>query len=211
MKADTPSLAAEQVLAYELHGNCYLNITYHCTLRCAFCPKFNGVWEVQGYNLRIRHEPSADEVMAAIGDVARYQEIVFCGLGESTLRLEVMLDIADRLKQQGARIRLNTDGLGSLVHGRDITPELAGRIDALSISMNAHTRELYNQHCRPHPDYLDRAYEAMLDFAQRAKAHVPAVTLTALDGLEGVDIDACRAQAEALGVQFRRRVLDEVG
>lgn len=202
----------EQVLAYELHGNCYLNITYHCTLRCAFCPKFNGVWEVQGYNLRIRHEPSVDEVMAAIGaDISKYQQIVFCGLGESTLRLDVMLEIADRLKARGASIRLNSDGLGSLVHGRDITPELAGRIDALSISMNAHNQSLYQQHCRPHPDYAEHAFEVMLDFARCAKAHVPEVTLTALDGLEGVDIEACRRMAEQLGVGFRRRVLDEVG
>ncbi|MDH3948491.1 MAG: hypothetical protein OEU74_05980, partial [Gammaproteobacteria bacterium] len=32
---------AGDVIAYTLHGNCYLNLTSRCTLRCAFCPKFN--------------------------------------------------------------------------------------------------------------------------------------------------------------------------
>lgn len=80
---------AEETLAYELHGNLYLNITYHCTLRCAFCPKFQGSWEVQNYDLLLTREPTADEVLAAVGDPTRYKEIVFCGLGEPTLRLEI--------------------------------------------------------------------------------------------------------------------------
>jgi TatD DNase family protein len=123
----------------------------------------------------------------------------------------VLLAVAARLKRQGAYIRINTDGLASLVHGRDVTPELAGRVDALSISMNAHNEEIYNRHCRPKKEYPG-AFNAMLDFARCAKAHVPSVTLTAIDGLEGVDIDACRRIAEEeIGVGFRRRVLNQVG
>jgi len=205
-----PSSPPEQeVLAYELHGNCYLNITYHCTLRCTFCPKFNGSWEVQGYDLLIKREPSVEEMLAAVGDPSRYQQIVFCGLGEPTLRWEVLLEIAGKLKRQGATIRVNTDGLASLVHGRDVTPELAGKVDALSISMNAQNEEVYDRHCRPK---LPGAFPAMLDFSRRAKQYVPEVTLTAINGLEGVDITACRRIAEQeIGVKFRQRELDIVG
>lgn len=202
-------LRAEQTLAYALHGRCYLNITYHCTLRCAFCPKYRGTWEVQQYDLRLYHEPTVEEVRQAVGDPGVYREIVFCGLGEPTRRLEVLLEVAKRLKAKGARrVRINTDGLANLVHGRDVTPELAGVVDSLSISMNAHTEALYNRHCRPRQP---GAFTAMLEFARLASRHVPEVTLTAIDGLEGVDIAECERMAHALGATFRRRVLDVVG
>ena len=204
------SAADDEVIAYELHGNCYLNITDHCTLRCAFCPKFNKTFEVQGYDLRLKFEPSVDEILAAVGDPSRYKEIVFCGLGEPTLRLDVLLQVARQLKQQGAKIRLNSDGLASLVHGRDVAPELAGLVDALSISMNAQNEVVYNRHCRPKKEYPG-AYQAMLEFASKAKAFVPSVTLTAIDGLDGVDVEACGKIAAELGVQFRGRELDVVG
>lgn len=207
----TATAPAAEVIAYELHGNCYLNITGECTLRCAFCPKFNKSWEVQGYDLRLKYEPAFEEVVAAVGDVGRYKELVFCGLGEPTERLALLLQLARHFKAQGAKIRINTDGLATLREGRDVTPELAGVIDALSISMNAQNEELYNLHCRPKKGFPG-AFNAMLDFARHARGYVPSVTLTAIDGLEGVDIDACRRIAEEeVGVSFRRRVLDAVG
>lgn len=198
----------EAILAYHLHGNCYLNITHHCTLRCAFCPKFQGSWEVQGHNLRLYGEPTAQELVDAVGDATRFKAIVFCGFGEPTLRLEVLLQVAAALKAQGATIRVNTDGLANLVYDRDVTPEFAGLVDALSISMNAQDELTYNRHCRPKQT---GAYPAMLEFARLARRHVPRVTLTAIDGLPGVDIEACRRIAEDIGVEFRRRELDVVG
>lgn len=198
----------EVYLAYPLHGNCYLNITYHCTLRCAFCPKYQGTWEVQSYDLRLYREPTVEEVMEAIGDPTRYKEMVFCGLGEPTKRLDTLLEVAGRLKARGCRIRVNTDGLANLVHGRDVTPELAEVVDSLSISMNAQDEFTYNRHCRPRQS---GAFEAMLEFARLAKERGMEVVMTAIDGLPGVDIDACERIAHELGVGFRRRVLDEVG
>lgn len=147
-------------------------------------------------------------MIAAAGDPRRYREVVFCGLGEPTLRLPTVLMVAERLRADGARIRLNTDGLASLTHGSDVTPKLAGRIDALSVSLNAQNPEVYNQHCRPK---IPEAYAAMLDFVRRARRFVPDITVTAIDGLPGVDIEACAEIADGLGVNFRRRVLDNVG
>lgn len=200
--------APRAILAYELHGNCYLNITSRCTLRCAFCPKYNRTWEVQEFDLRLDRDPSAEEVLAAVGDPARYKEIVFCGLGEPTQRLDVLLAVAKELKAKGARIRINTDGLANRVHGRDVTPEMAPVVDAVSISLNAHDEATYERHTRPK---VPGCFAALLDFARRAKAAGIAVTLTAIDGLEGVDIAACERIAADLGVEFRRRVLDIVG
>jgi len=198
----------DETVAYQLHGNCYINLTSRCTLRCSFCPKFNGEWEVQGHDLRLHHAPRPDEVLDAVGDPTRYEEVVFCGLGEPTLELETLLLVARVLKKEGAWVRLNTDGLANLVHGRDITPELAGAVDAVSVSMNAQDEATYNRHCRPR---RAGAYGAMLEFVRRARRHVKEVNVSAIDGLPGVDIQACVRTAEALGVRFRRRELDRVG
>jgi TatD DNase family protein len=196
------------IIAYRLHGNCYLNITSQCTLRCGFCPKYNRSWEVQSYDLRLHREPTVEEVLTAIGDPAQFSEIVFCGLGEPTVRLDALLAIARALKAQGARVRVNTDGLANLREGRDVTPELAEVVDTLSISMNAQDAAVYNEHTRPR---LRGAFNAMLEFARLAHERGMEVTLTAIDGLDGVDIAVCQRIAESLGVGFRRRTLDVVG
>lgn len=202
--SDTP------VIGYTLRGNRYLNVTSRCTLRCAFCPKFNGEWTVRDYRLRLHadQEPDAKSLLAAAGEPGQYREVVFCGLGEPSLRLYTVLEVGAELRRRGVRVRLNTDGLANLVHGRDVTPDLEDSIDAVSVSLNAQDPETYGRHCRPpQPD----AYPAMLEFAERAREFVPNVTLTAIDGLPGVDIDACRAVAERLDVGFRRRELGKVG
>ncbi len=196
------------VLAYTLHGNRYLNITSRCTLRCTFCPKFSKNWNVDGYELRLRREPTANHVIAAAGDPREFNEVVFCGFGEPTLRLYVALEVARTLRQKGGHIRLNTDGLANLVYARDVTPDLEDNIDALSVSLNAQDEVTYNRVCRPQ---LPGSYGAMLDFVRRARDFVPRITLTAIDGLPGVDIAACERIAQDLGVHFRRRVLGNVG
>lgn len=208
MPLTRPAPTPPPTLAYELHGNLYLNITWRCTLRCAFCPKFNGEWEVQGYDLRLRREPTVAEILDAIGDPGRYKEIVFCGLGEPTLRLDLLIEVATAMKAAGKRVRVNTDGLANLVHGRDVTPQLARVVDALSISLNGQDEATYIRHTRPK---REGAYPALLDFARRARDAGMEVTLSAIDGLEGVDIAACERIARDLGVKFRRRVLDAIG
>jgi TatD family-associated radical SAM protein len=207
--AQEASALGERVVGYTLRDSRYLNVTSRCTLRCTFCPKFNGSWTVQDFDLRLRSDPSADELIEAAGDVHAWREIVFCGLGEPTLRLYTVLEVAARLRKQGApRLRLNTDGLANLVYGRDVTPDFEGNIDAISVSLNAQDEETYNRLCRPS---LPGSYQAMLDFIRHARDYVPEVVVTAIDGLPGVDIEACREIAERLGVRFRRRVLGIVG
>lgn len=207
-KWSRPQTMAPQTIAYELHGNCYLNLTSLCTLRCVFCPKFNKNWQVQGYHLKLRQEPNTSEVLDAIGNPDRYEEIVFCGLGEPTLRLPVLLDVAQQLKTSRVRIRINTDGLANLIYKKDVTPEFTGRIDALSVSLNAQDEYVYERLCRPtHPG----TYRAMLAFIECARKHVPDITVTAIDGLPGVDIEACAQLAAEMGINFRHRVLDQVG
>lgn len=195
-------------IAYPLHGKCYLNITSRCTLSCTFCPKTQHCWTVGDANLYLVSEPMVSEVLAAVGDASRYDEVVFCGLGEPTLRLYDMLEIAGGLREQGARrVRVDTDGLANLVYRRDVTPDLEGFIDAVSVSLNAQNEEIYNRYCRPS---LVGAFAAVLDFTDHVRDFVPDVRLTAIDGLEGIDIAACEQIAHGLGVRFRARRLDDV-
>ena len=197
-----------QTISYTIGDRLYLNITDRCTLECAFCPKHNDSYQVHDYDLSLDHRPTQEEVIAAIGDPAAYSEIVFCGYGEPTLRLKVLLSTAAYIKSAGGRVRVNTDGLANRVHKRNVLPELAEFVDALSVSMNAQNEQVYQQHCLP---ALPGSFPAMLEFLQLAPHYIDDVTATAVDGLEGVDIKACEALARECGVGFRRRELDIVG
>ncbi|MBF0160680.1 MAG: YchF/TatD family DNA exonuclease [Magnetococcales bacterium] len=205
----TPSVVTGQpTLAYAIGSGLYLNISRGCSLRCHFCPKWVAPI-VHQYDLTLTRNPSAAEVLAAMGDFSAYQEIVFCGYGEPTLALQTLLTVAREIKKQSSiPIRINTDGLANRVYRRDITPQFKGLIDAVSVSLNAQNEEVYQRHTLPS---LPGSYAAVLDFLRCVQAHVPSVTATAVEGLEGVDMEACRQIAEGLGVRFRKRFLNRLG
>ena len=195
-------------LSYQIGDRLYLNITDRCTLECRFCPKTQDRPEVRGYDLTLGERPTVEQLIASVGDPARYAEVVFCGFGEPTLRLKVLLEVARWVKAHGGRVRVNTDGLANLVHKDDTLPLLGECVDAISVSMNAQNAAVYEEHCQP---ALPGSYEQMLDFLRAAPRHIPEVTATAIRGLSGVDIAACARLAKTLGVAFRARELDKVG
>ncbi|MCK5697176.1 MAG: TatD family nuclease-associated radical SAM protein [Gammaproteobacteria bacterium] len=207
-ESQSSKVASKETLVYTIDDTLYINLTDRCTLACEFCPKIQGSMDVHEYNLLLSTRHETDEYLKEMGDISRYKEVVFCGFGEPTLRLKQLLEIAHYCKQSGTRVRVNSDGLGNLVNKRNILPELAHCVDALSISMNAQNEAIYNQHCLP---ALQGSYQNMLDFLGLAPEYISDTTATAIEGLEGVDIDACEAQAIELGVKFRKRVLDIVG
>ncbi|MCW8929884.1 MAG: TatD family nuclease-associated radical SAM protein [Gammaproteobacteria bacterium] len=202
----TPS--SPETLVYTIGNNLYINLTDRCTLACEFCPKIQGSMDVHEYTLLLSRRHPAEDYISKIGDPAQYDEIVFCGFGEPTLRIKELLEVAAYCKQAGTPVRVNTDGLGNLVNKRNILPELAQSVDALSVSMNAQNEKIYDQHCVP---AVKGSYDSMLEFLRLAPQYIPDTTATAIDGLEGVDIEACELKAKELGVKFRRRVLDIVG
>jgi TatD family-associated radical SAM protein len=199
---------SEQVISYKIRNSLYLSVNDRCTLVCEFCPKTKGETKVHEYDLKIEHRPEFEEVVKSVGDPSVYDEIVFCGYGEPTLRLNLVLAVAKWVKEHGGRVRINTDGLANLVHKRNVLPEMQGVIDSLSISMNAQNEAVYNQHCQPQ---LEGSYDAMLEFLKLAPKYIKTVVASAIDGLEGVDIDKCREIAQSLGVEFKTRHLDIVG
>ena len=135
-------------------------------------------------------------------------EVVFCGYGESLIRLELVKSLAAELKERGYRIRINSDGQANLVHGRNILPELAGLVDCISISLNAPDAETYIALCST--PFGAAGFEAVCDFIVEAQRHIPVVVASAVTA-PGVDIQACRRLAESLGAQFRVREYAEVG
>jgi TatD DNase family protein len=195
-------------ITYVIRNSLYLNITNRCTNHCTFCAKFKD-FTVKGHQLCLEREPSVDEVLAAIGDPSAYNEVVFCGYGEPLLRLDLVKQVAGYLKEQKKiSVRVNTDGQANLVHGRNVLPELAGLVDAISVSLNAPDASTYQKICRS--EFGKQGYAALKEFLIEAKRHIPSVTATAVT-LPGIDIEACRRVAEELQVEFRERVYNEVG
>ena len=159
--------------------------------------------------IRIYRDDAVIGALAGIGDPTTFDEIVFCGFGEPLLRLDEVKEIAAELKARGARVRVNTDGLGNLVHGRNILPELAGLVDALSVSLNAPDAQTYARICPNR--YGAASFSALLDFLREAPKHVPKVSATAV-ALPGLDLDAIRRLAVSIpGVSFRLRPYDDLG
>ena len=158
-------------------------------------------------SLWLEREPTFEEVMAAFEafDVERYREVVFCGYGEPTEAFDLLVRVARAVKERyGKPIRVNTNGQGSLINGRDIAPELAGVVDSVSISLNSPDAARYQQIVRSR--YGEGAFGGMLDFAREAARYVPEVTLTTVETtLTPEEEDRCRAICEELGVRYRIR------
>ncbi|HEU4389771.1 MAG TPA: TatD family hydrolase, partial [Blastocatellia bacterium] len=195
----------QRTIVYQIRDGLYVNLTNRCTSLCAFCTRIEDP-VASGYYLGLKpeDEPSADEVNKAIGDPTRYREIVFCGYGEPTLRLDELKQVARYVKSHGGRTRLDTIGHGSLIHGRDIAPELAGLVDEISMSLNAPAREQYERIVRS--DWPDRAFDSALEFARSAVRSRIKVTLSVVR-IPNLDIEACRKIAESVGADFRIREL----
>lgn len=194
-------------VTYPIRNSLYLNITNRCTSACTFCVRYHTDF-VKGHNLRLGEEPAANEVIAQIGDPRQYAEIVFCGYGEPLLRLDVVKAVAAEIKRRGGRVRIDTNGHANLIHKRNVLPELAGLVDAVSVSLNAQNAELYDRISQP--AFGVNTYEAVKDFIREAKKYIPDVTVTVVS-LPEVDLDACRKTADELGVKFRIREYNVVG
>ena len=140
-------------------------------------------------------------------DLTSYRELVFCGFGEPTFRIDDDLWLVDELRARGFSlppVRINTNGHGSLINGRDIVPGLVGRIDTLSISLNGSTAERYCAVTRPKDGQA--AWSAMLNFTRKAAACIPCVYMTVVDKDEdSADLERCRALAASLGAKLRIR------
>lgn len=197
-------------ISYEVGNNLYLNFTNKCPCNCTFCIRTHADGAYGSDPLWLEHEPSMDEIKADLGkhDLTKYDEIVFCGYGEPTERLDAVTETAGWLREKGCKkLRINTNGLGDLVNGRSIAGELCEALDVISVSLNAGTRDEYMKVTRPR---FDNAWEAMQQFtADCVKAGSAEVVMSVVDVIPEEQIEASRKVAEKLGAVLRIRTFDD--
>ena len=198
-------------ISYEVGNNLYLNLTNQCPCACTFCIRNNSDGAYGSDPLWLEHEPSMKEIKADISkrDISAYSEIIFCGFGEPTCRLDALLETAKWLKSTCAnvKLRLNTNGLGDLVNSRPIADELCEVIDTISVSLNAGTKDEYMKVTRPK---YENAWEAMQKFtADCVKTGKSQVVMSVVDVIPAEQIEASRQVAESLGATLRVRKYDE--
>lgn len=196
---------------YDYGGGLYVNMTNKCPCRCAFCIRDMVDSLGDADSLWLKREPSKEELMKMLKqqNLAAYDEIVFCGYGEPTERLDCLLAVCDYVKNDPLlkgrlKTRLNTNGLSDFINDRPTAREFSGRLDAISISSNAPTAEKYNELCRP--KFGIQSFDEILRFTQEVKQYVPDVTMSVVSGsISSQDVEECRKTAAKLGVKFRVR------
>lgn len=189
------------VIAYKMYNSLYLNITIRCNADCVFCDR-KGEAVIKGHNLHITREPTSQEVIEAIGDPTKYDEIVFCGYGEPTIRLDVVKEVSRWVKEHAGKVRLNTDGHGSVINHRNIVPELVGLVDSVSISLNSVDPKQYGELMRINGE---RFHKAMVDFARECVRQLPEVVMTIV-GMDTVDEQKAKEFVEKeFGAKYRVR------
>ena len=206
---------AKPSLVYRYGAGLYVNLTNRCPTSCVFCIKHTWKMEYRGRNLDLDgNEPDPDLLVDLIvkewaGD--GFDELVFCGYGEPTMRLGAMLAVSGAVRHGGAlpvppglRIRLNTNGLGSLVNGRNIVPELKGLVDAVHISLNTADQDQWLSIMRPRPEYASEGFQSVLDFIRGAAGAIPETVITAVRRAD-VDIEKFSALAREVGAGCRLR------
>jgi TatD family-associated radical SAM protein len=193
-------------VVYWLGDKLYLNATNKCPNNCYFCLRRykKGVRE---FNLKLEKEPTAEEVIKELQKVINrknWSEIVFCGFGEPLERLNLVLEVTQWVKKHHWKtVRVDTNGQGYLLNkGRDVVRELkeAG-VDKVSISLNAHDKETYNQVCKA---VFRDAYENVLEFIKKAKEEGLETEATAVT-IPEVDLSKVKELTENMGVKFSIR------
>ena len=195
-------------VTYEVENGLYVNMTNRCSNACTFCIRNNGNGAYGSDSLWLEREPTASEVLESVfsRDLTKYKEIVFCGYGEPTYRLEDARTIALKIKEKhpDIRIRMNTNGQSDLIHGRKTASLFEGAFDSVGISLNTPSASEYVKLCQP--IFGEKAFDCLLDFAKELKAYVPEVLLSVVrQTLTDEELLACERIAEDAGVLLKIR------
>lgn len=193
-------------IVYEVGDNLYVNLTNKCPCSCTFCIRQNADGAYGSDSLWLEHEPSAEEVIDALekADYKKYKEIVYCGYGEPTERIEVLTETAKFIKENnGPAVRVNTNGLSDLIHKKPTAYMFEGVVDTVSVSLNAGTKEEYLRVTRP--SFGEESYEAMQKFAVECKKYVKNVVFSVVDVIGEEQLKASQEMADKLGIKLRIR------
>lgn len=196
-------------ILYKVHNNLYVNLTNRCPCACTFCLRNNmdTVSEYDDSPLWLEHEPTVEEVEKEFDkfNMSDFGELVFCGYGEPTERLDALLEVAKFAKEKfGIKVRVNTNGMADLIWNRDTAPEFEGLVDTVSISLNNPDPVKYQELVRC--KFGGDSFEAMKKFAGNVRKYVPNVVLTTVDTTISKDEEAmCAKICSDLGVTYRIR------
>lgn len=194
-------------ILYKVHNNLYVNLTNKCPCACTFCLRQTMDRIGESDRLWLEREPKANEVIAEFSkwNLDDFNEVVFCGFGEPTEALDVLVETAKYIKANyNKKIRVNTNGLGNLVNGRNILPELKGLVDTVSISLNDPNKDEYHRLVRS--KFGDISFDAMIDFAKDAVNYIPNVVLTTVDTTISKEDEQKAAQiCKEIGAVYRIR------
>lgn len=202
-------------LVYLLNGNIYINLTNKCTNECIFCIRTLKD-DVCGANLWLKNDNvTAEEVISQLKTLRKDEkDIVFCGYGEPTLKLEVLKEVAKFIKENydGVKIRLNTNGHANFIYKRNIIPELVGLVDEISVSLNASTEELYKELTQPNLVCVN-VLDEVKDFIKKSVESGIPTTASVVNGYKNynVDLKECEKISKELGATFRVREWLESG
>ncbi len=196
-----------QTIIYDLGDSLYINLTNRCTNDCAFCVR-NFCDGVGDNPLWLEHEPTAKEVIDALDkkDLGEYKQVVFCGFGEPTCAMDVLVEVATHLKERGANTRINTNGHADLYNNtHDAAKRLAPVIDVVSVSLNASTPKRYNKICKC--IFGEEGFHSMIEFVRSCVKEGIDTVLSVVDFIGKEEIEACRKIADEVGARFRVRAM----
>ncbi|MCR4789988.1 MAG: TIGR04100 family radical SAM protein, partial [Treponemataceae bacterium] len=194
-------------ILYQVHNNLYVNLTNRCPCACTFCLRNNmeTVSKEDSRTLWLEREPELEEIKAEFKkyDMSKFDEVVFCGYGEPTERLDILLQVAAFVKENfQKKIRVNTNGLADLIWQRDTSPDFVGLVDTISISLNYPDAEKYQSVVRS--KFGPESFDAMLKFAKNIGHFVPNVVLTTVDTVLTKDEEEkCAQICKKIGAKYR--------
>lgn len=196
-------------LVYLLDGKIYINLTNKCTNNCVFCIR-SLKDDVCGANLWLNSEDiSAQDVISQLkAKINGENEIIFCGYGEPTIKLEILKEVAKFAKDnyKNIKVRLNTNGHANFIYKRNILPELKGLIDEISVSLNACNEEQYKELTQPNLE-CNAPLSEVKDFIKKSVQEEISTVASVVTGYKNHDINVenCEKIVTEAGAKFRVR------
>ena len=198
-------------ITYTVGDGLYVNVTNRCSNRCSFCIRNNGDGAYGSDSLWLEQEPTAEQIIDAIEGSfsAMHKELVFCGYGEPSYRLRDIESVVKAFKENhpGVKVRINTNGHSDLIFGGDSAP-FYSVFDTVSISLNAPTKDKYNEICKP--IFAEDAFDSIIKFASKVKNYAGSVVFSVVDHfISDEEIEECKKIAGRCAIPLRVRAYIE--
>lgn len=197
-------------IVYQFEESLYVNLTNKCPCACVFCIRKNQDSVGECDSLWLDHEPQLQEVIEDFSKYTfeNYKEVVFCGYGEPLERIDLLLEVCKHIREKSMLpIRVNTNGLSDLIHGKKTAHLLVGYVDKIAISLNAPNKDAYMRVAKP--KFGEESFQSLLGFAKDAKLNGIEVSFSIVDIISPEEIEACKQLAEEMSIPLRIRTMIE--